>query len=67
MVMLVWNRLHSWICNFHDPRNAKRMPIDVQDALRAVSMKHGRLSKEESDAFIKKLEGTKRLQLETWA
>lgn len=48
-------------------RNAKRMPIDVQDALREVCMKHGKLTQEEAAAFMKKLQDSKRLQLETWA
>ena len=47
--------------------NAKRMPIDVQDALKSVCVKHGGLSEEEVGQFMRKLESTKRLQLETWA
>ena len=43
------------------------MPIDVQDALKSVCVKHGGLSEQEANQFMKKLETSKRLQLETWA
>ena len=47
--------------------NAKRMPIDVQDAIKSVCMKQGGLTEQEATEFMKKLETSKRLQLETWA
>lgn len=47
--------------------NAKRMPIDVQDALRVVCVRHGGLSEEEAASFITRLEASRKLQLETWA
>ena len=43
------------------------MPIDVQDAIKSVSVKQGGLSEQEASEFMKRLETTKRLQLETWA
>ena len=54
---------------FHNPflSNAKRMPIDVLDALRDVCVEHGGLTAEEAAVFVKKLQESKRLQLETWA
>ena len=51
--------------NLHS--NAKRMPIDVQDVFKSVCRKHGGLTEQEATDFIKKLETSKRLQLETWA
>ena len=47
--------------------NAKRMPTDVQDALKTVCITHGGLSETEAAAFMKHLVDTRRLQLETWA
>lgn len=47
--------------------NAKRMPIDVLEALKEVAMEHGGLSQERAEAFVKELQDSKRLQLETWA
>jgi len=47
--------------------NAKRMPTDVQESLRTITMRHGGLSKEEAEQFLRTLETTRRLQLETWA
>lgn len=47
--------------------NAKRMPVDVLDALKEVCIKHGGLAVDEAAALVKKLQDTKRLQLETWA
>ena len=47
--------------------NAKRMPTDIQESLRTITMRHGGLSKEEAEQFLRTLETTRRLQLETWA
>ena len=47
--------------------NAKRMPVDVQDAFKSVCRKHGGLTEQEAADLMKKLETSKRLQLETWA
>ena len=43
------------------------MPTDVQDALRAVCVEHGGLTEEQAAAFLKTLETSRRLQLETWS
>jgi sulfite reductase alpha subunit-like flavoprotein len=43
------------------------MPIDVQDAIKSVCVKQGGLTEQEALDFMKRLETSKRLQLETWA
>jgi len=47
-------------------RNAKRMPIDVMEALKAALMTEGKLSQSVADKLLKDLESCKRLQFETW-
>lgn len=43
------------------------MPIDVLEALKEVAKEHGGLPQEQAEAFVKELQDSKRLQLETWA
>ena len=45
-------------------RSAKRMPIDVIDALKISECNNNRTDPEQ---YIKLMEMNKRLQLETWA
>lgn len=47
-------------------RNAKQMPTDVIEALKAVVMTQGKLSQLASDKLFKDLESHKHLQLEIW-
>lgn len=46
--------------------NAKHMPVDVQNALKAVCMEWGNMSEESSEEYIATLLRSRRLQLETW-
>lgn len=48
-------------------RNAKRMPTDVMEALKAVVMAQGKLSQSVSDKLLKDMENHKQLQLEVWS
>ncbi len=57
--------LHTWLYN--GCSNAKQMPSDVQDALKAVCVEHGGLTEEEAAALLNTMETSKRLQLETWS
>jgi len=47
--------------------NAKRMPVDVQDALKSVLVKDGQLPENEADKMLKHMETCRRLQFETWS
>ena len=47
-------------------RSAKRMPIDVTDALKEV-ISECNSNRTDPEQYIKSMEMNKRLQLETWA
>jgi len=47
--------------------NAKRMPVDVQDALKSVLVKDGQLPENEANKMLKHMEACRRLQFETWS
>ena len=47
-------------------RSAKRMPIDVTDALKEV-ISECNSNRTDPEQYIKSMEINKRLQLETWA
>jgi len=49
------------------PRNAKRMPIDVEQAITNALMKHGAMDEASASGILKKLETTRRYQCETWS
>eukprot|EP00038_Savillea_parva_P027602 m.60508 g.60508 ORF g.60508 m.60508 type:complete len:636 (+) comp7959_c0_seq1:250-2157(+) len=48
--------------------NAKRMPVDVRDALCTVAKTHGHMTDEAAESYVAKLETPKvrRVQFETW-
>jgi sulfite reductase alpha subunit-like flavoprotein len=48
-------------------RNAKRMPVDVQEAFVQVFIKHGHLSQDQANEFIKTLKNSNRFQEECWS
>jgi sulfite reductase alpha subunit-like flavoprotein len=43
------------------------MPSDVSDAFQEIFMREGKLTKEQSEDYLKQLIKTKRYQRETWA
>jgi len=43
------------------------MPVDVQEALKSVLVKDGRLPETEADKVFKNMEACRRLQFETWS
>ena len=43
------------------------MPTDVLDAVKAVCVSHGGLTGDQAAQFMRTMENTRRLQLETWA
>jgi len=43
------------------------MPVAVQDALREVAIEEGGLTEDQGAEFMRMLETSKRLQLETWS
>ena len=47
--------------------NAKQMPDAVTQALKDALEKHGGLSSDEANAYVNKMEATKRFQTETWS
>ncbi|XP_065917009.1 NADPH-dependent diflavin oxidoreductase 1-like isoform X2 [Dysidea avara] len=47
--------------------NAKRMPVDVVEALKSVLVKDGQLPEAETDKVLKDMEICRRLQFETWS
>eukprot|EP00051_Salpingoeca_urceolata_P022361 m.362693 g.362693 ORF g.362693 m.362693 type:complete len:351 (-) comp19961_c1_seq19:1809-2861(-) len=47
--------------------NAKRMPIDVREALEWIATEHGHLSQEEAGQFWTRMEQQRRFQSETWS
>lgn len=47
--------------------NAKQMPSGVLEAVSAVCVQHGGLTEDQAAQFVRTMETTKRLQLETWA
>ena len=46
--------------------NAKRMPVEVQEALCAVCVHWGGLSLQQAQTYLSRLLTSRRLQLETW-
>ena len=48
-------------------RNAKQMPDNVRDALKAVIVREGNMDDSTADIYLKNLDRTKRYQAETWS
>lgn len=48
-------------------RNAKQMPDDVKSALHTVIQENGHMTSQEADAYLHRLEQTRRYQAETWS
>ncbi|EDV28132.1 uncharacterized protein TRIADDRAFT_21380 [Trichoplax adhaerens] len=47
--------------------NSKRMPTDVTDTLVAIVKKYGNKSESEAEEYIRNLQQSKRLQMDTWS
>jgi len=63
----VWKMLGQDNGYFLLAGNAKKMPVDVRNALTAIAKKHGCLDDAGCKAFFAKMEREKRFSMETWA
>ncbi|OWF37436.1 NADPH-dependent diflavin oxidoreductase 1-like [Mizuhopecten yessoensis] len=63
----LWNLLDKHNAYFYIAGNAKRMPDDVSDALKAAIQKYGNRTAEEADKYLLQLDQKKRYQAETWS
>lgn len=63
----VWNLIGKGDGHFYISGSADKMPKDVRAALAEVLMREGQMNEEGADLYIKKMEQTKRYQVETWA
>jgi sulfite reductase alpha subunit-like flavoprotein len=63
----VWLWMHHRQAHVYIAGNAKRMPVDVQEALQTVCVVCGGLSQREAEDYIAGLISSHRLQLETWS
>ncbi len=53
--------------HFYISGSADKMPKDVKSALREVIVQEAKVSEEQAENYIKKMEQTKRYQVETWS
>lgn len=63
----LWNLLDKHNAYFYIAGNAKRMPDDVRDALKAAVQKYGGKTAVEADKYLLQLDQKKRYQAETWS
>ncbi|KAM4876614.1 NADPH-dependent diflavin oxidoreductase 1 isoform 2-T2 [Thomomys bottae] len=64
---LIWKLLDRHGACFYLAGNAKRIPVDVTEALTSIFQEHGGLSAPEAAAYLARLQQTLRFQMETWA
>ena len=57
----------STFCNVDIRRDARHMAKDVHDALEQVIHKHGNLSENEAEDFIKKLHSKGKYSVDVWS
>lgn len=63
----VWKLIGEDKGYFYISGAADKMPKDVKGALVEVFSQQGKMSEEEAENFVKKMEQTKRYQVETWS
>ncbi|XP_042529224.1 NADPH-dependent diflavin oxidoreductase 1 isoform X1 [Dipodomys spectabilis] len=64
---LIWELLDHRGAYFYLAGNAKRIPVDVAEALTSIFQEHGGLSEPDAAAYLARLQRTLRFQTETWA
>lgn len=64
---LIWDLMHHSSALFMVAGNAKQMPDEVVAVLKRCATEQLQLTEDEADAYIKKLELSRRLQMETWS
>ncbi len=63
----IWHMVHNQGAYIYLSGNAKRMPIDVADALIEIFSKAGGLELEDARRYLKGLENARRFQQECWS
>ncbi|XP_022327985.2 NADPH-dependent diflavin oxidoreductase 1-like [Crassostrea virginica] len=64
---ILWKLLDEEKAWFFIAGNAKQMPDDVKSALHTVIQENGHMTSQEADAYLHRLEQTRRYQAETWS
>lgn len=64
---LIWDLVYHSSALFMVAGNAKQMPDEVVAVLKRCATEQLQLTEDEADAYIKKLELSRRLQMETWS
>jgi sulfite reductase alpha subunit-like flavoprotein len=63
----LWDMIHHQGAFIYLSGNAKRMPVDVSEALEQVFAQFGGLSVEDASKYLKTLEKSRRFQQECWS
>lgn len=63
----VWDIVGEKKGHFYISGSADKMPKDVKKALLEVIAQEGRMNEEESETYVKRMEQTKKYQVETWS
>ncbi|KAJ3276752.1 NADPH-dependent diflavin oxidoreductase 1 [Terramyces sp. JEL0728] len=64
---LLWNMIDNQNASVYLSGNAKRMPIDVEEALLFIFETEGKMNPAEAQGYFKSLEKNKRFQQECWS
>ncbi|XP_048202619.1 NADPH-dependent diflavin oxidoreductase 1 isoform X2 [Perognathus longimembris pacificus] len=64
---LIWELLDRHGAYFYLTGNAKRIPVDITEALTSIFQEHGGLSESDAATYLARLQRTLHFQTETWA